>query len=79
MPTTISPIENLDFEIYDNTTICAGKLKILFSDLKIILILLDQLISDALRGLSGRILWGIIQILLMMLGNIGKYIMYRFN
>lgn len=30
------------------------------------------MISDSLRGLSGRILWGIIQLILMMLGNIGK-------
>jgi hypothetical protein len=72
MSTTTSSIENLDLEIYDNTTICAGKYKIFFSDFNEIYFFLDQLISDSLQGLSGRILWGIIQIILMMLGNIGK-------
>jgi hypothetical protein len=36
--------------------------------------ILDQLIGDSLEGASGRILWGVIQIILMLLGNIGQYI-----
>ncbi|CAF1166992.1 unnamed protein product [Adineta ricciae] len=32
----------------------------------------DQLIGDALEGLSGRIIWGIVQLILMILGNIGN-------
>ncbi|UJR25164.1 hypothetical protein I4U23_006520 [Adineta vaga] len=32
----------------------------------------DQLIGDALEGLSGRIIWGIIQLILMILGNLGN-------
>jgi hypothetical protein len=35
--------------------------------------ILDQLIGDLLEGISGRIIWGIIQLFLMILGNIGKY------
>ncbi|CAF1373609.1 unnamed protein product [Adineta steineri] len=32
----------------------------------------DQLIGDALEGLSGKILWGVLQVILMVLGNIGN-------
>ncbi|CAF0790204.1 unnamed protein product [Rotaria sordida] len=32
----------------------------------------DKLINELLEGLSGRIIWGIIQIILMLLGNIGN-------
>jgi hypothetical protein len=35
---------------------------------------LDQLIGDLLEGISGKIIWGIIQLILMTLGNIGKNI-----
>ena len=39
---------------------------------KLTRLFLDQLIGDLLEGTSGRIIWGIIQLLLTILGNIGK-------
>jgi hypothetical protein len=33
---------------------------------------LDQLIGDLLEGISGRIIWGILQLMLMTLGNVGQ-------
>jgi hypothetical protein len=33
---------------------------------------LDQLIGDLLEGISGRIIWGILQLILMTLGNVGQ-------
>jgi hypothetical protein len=34
--------------------------------------ILDQLIGDLLEGISGKIIWGIIQLILMILGNVGE-------
>jgi hypothetical protein len=41
-------------------------------------VLLEQLINNLLDGLSGRIIWGIVQIILTILGDIGKF-HYRSN
>jgi hypothetical protein len=61
--------------VYDNTTIiCAGKnqRKILLLNIENKLYFIDQLTGDLLEGTSGKIIWGIIQLILMILGNIGK-------
>ena len=34
---------------------------------------LDQLIGDLLEGTSGKLIWGVLQLLLTILGNVGEY------
>ena len=36
-------------------------------------VLSEQLIGELLDGLSGRIIWGIVQIILTVLGDIGEF------
>ena len=40
-----------------------------------LILYLDQLIGDLLEGTSGKIIWGILQLLLTILGNVGMYLL----
>lgn len=71
-PLQISPTTDLSLSNVDNRTICAGNFNRTNSSLSDKTIVSDQLINDLLEGTSGRIVWGIVQLVLTLLGNIGN-------
>ena len=74
LPNVPAPIdEYLSSHFIDNMTICAGTSKDRCQKhLRRSSDCLDNMIGELLVGLSGRIVWGVVQIILMMFGNVGK-------
>jgi hypothetical protein len=68
----LTAILDEQFIQWNNTMICAGKSNNDASCVHSVCHISDQLIGDSLEGLSGRIVWGVLQLLLMILGNIGR-------